>query len=181
MIRFQFKDPINGYIELDMNIPQERSVKGWTLAPHVKPLRVIIIVLITSCTYNYIQLNRRDADLFGSQELPVPQSCLITVWGKEADDAEELLSYSVGLKGIDSDSKEICVTRFLETTSDKGNIIIGNVCMSYAISNPSEMTHHKKKQSRDEHQGIQMKTRLHTHMYNIYMYTWMKHFIGLSV
>ena len=45
MIRFQFKDPINGYIELDMNIPQERSVKGWTLVPHVKPLRVITITI----------------------------------------------------------------------------------------------------------------------------------------
>ena len=124
MIRFQFKDPSNGYIELDMNIPQERSVKGWTLAPHVKPLKVIIIILMISCNYNCIQLNRRDADLFGSQELPVPPSCLITVWGKEADDTEELLSYSVGLKGIDSDPNEICVTRFLETTTDKGYLII---------------------------------------------------------
>ena len=110
MIRFQFKDPVNGFIELDMNIPQER---------------VIIIILMISCNYNYIQLNRRDADLFGSQELPVPQSCLITVWGKETDDTEELLSYSVGLKGIDSDSKEICVTRFLETSSNTGIIFIG--------------------------------------------------------
>ena len=42
MIRFQFIDPVNGYIELDMNIPQERSVKGWTLVPHKRPLRVII-------------------------------------------------------------------------------------------------------------------------------------------
>ena len=130
MIRFQFKDPVNGYIELDMNIPQERSVKGWTLVPHVKPLRVIIIILITSCNYNYIQLNRRDADLFGSQELPVPQSCLITVWGKETDDTEELLNYSVGLKGIDSDSKEICVTRFLGNIN-YNNIIIMRQCMNY--------------------------------------------------
>ena len=36
--------------------------------------------------------------------------------GKEADDTEELLSYSVGLIGIDSDSKEICINHFLETT-----------------------------------------------------------------
>ena len=36
--------------------------------------------------------------------------------GKEADDAEELLNYSVGLIGIDSDSKEICISHSLETT-----------------------------------------------------------------
>ena len=40
MIRFQFKDAVNEYIELDMNIQQERSVKGWTLVPHVKPPKV---------------------------------------------------------------------------------------------------------------------------------------------
>ena len=124
MIRFQFKDPVDGYIELDMNIPQERSVKGWTLLPHVKPLMVTILILMISWSYNYTQLNRRDADLFGSQELPIPQSCLITVWGKEADDTEELLSYSVGLKGIESDSKEICITRFLETSSTTGIIFM---------------------------------------------------------
>ena len=48
MIRFHFKDPIDGYIELDMNIPQERSVKGWTLVPHKKPLRVMIHVIHVS-------------------------------------------------------------------------------------------------------------------------------------
>ena len=44
MIRFQFRDSVDGYIELAMNIPQERSFKGWTLVPHTKPLRVNIIV-----------------------------------------------------------------------------------------------------------------------------------------
>ena len=38
------------------------------------------------------------------------------MWGIEADDTEELLSYSVGLIGIDSDSKEICINHFLEKT-----------------------------------------------------------------
>ena len=88
------------------------------------------------------------------------------MWGKEADDTEELLSYSVRLKRIDSDSKEICVTRFLETTSDKGNINYNNnrQCMNYTISNLSEITHNnKKKQSHDEHQGIIIKTHTHTH------------------
>ena len=58
----------------------------------------------------YIELTKRDADLFGSQELPIPPSCLITVWGEIA---EYLLSYSVGL---DSDTKEICINRFLDTS-----------------------------------------------------------------
>ena len=53
MIRFQFIDPVNGYIELDMNIPQERSVKGWTLVPHKKPLRVINHVIHVSYYYYY--------------------------------------------------------------------------------------------------------------------------------
>ena len=89
-----------------------------------------------SCTYNYIQLSRRDADLFGSQELPVPPACLITVWDEETDDTEELLSYSVGLKEIDSVSKEICITRFLETSRDKGNINY-NIKSSHIISSDS--------------------------------------------
>ena len=53
MIRFQFIDPVNGYIELDMNIPQERSVKGWTLVPHKRPLRVINHVIHVSLYYYY--------------------------------------------------------------------------------------------------------------------------------
>ena len=44
MITFQFKDPVNGFIELDMNIPQERSFKGWTLVPYKRPLRVMSII-----------------------------------------------------------------------------------------------------------------------------------------
>ena len=40
MIQFQFKDPVNGYIELDVNEPQERSFEGWTLEPYKKPMRV---------------------------------------------------------------------------------------------------------------------------------------------
>ena len=52
MIRFQFLCPVNGYIELDMNIPQERSVKGWTLVPHKRPLRVINQIMQYRYLYN---------------------------------------------------------------------------------------------------------------------------------
>ena len=66
--------------------------------------------------YYFEQISKRDVDLFVSQELLIPPSCCILMYGKEADDTEELLSYSVGLIGIDPDSEEICINHFLETT-----------------------------------------------------------------
>ena len=80
-----------------------------------------------------IQLSKRDADLFGSQDLPIPPSCLITVWGKIADGTEDLLSYSVGLNGVDSDSKEICINRFLETSKTTGIINYNNYLNNHLI------------------------------------------------
>ena len=55
-----------------------------------------------------------DADLFGSQHIPFPPSCLITIRAKVAPDTEEDLSYAVPLKGIESDI-EIYINRSLET------------------------------------------------------------------
>ena len=37
---FTFNDSANGYIELNLNMPQERPYTGWTIAPHKQPLRV---------------------------------------------------------------------------------------------------------------------------------------------
>ena len=51
MITFQFKDPVNGYIELDTNVPQETSFEGWTLEPHKKPLRVSPFQLLNVLFY----------------------------------------------------------------------------------------------------------------------------------
>ena len=56
MITFQFKDPVNGYIELDMNVPQERSFEGWTLEPHKKPLRVSLFELLNVKSFMYVLL-----------------------------------------------------------------------------------------------------------------------------
>ena len=42
----------------------------------------------------YAQIKRRDADMFGSDDLPIPPSCLITVWAKLTQNTEEHLSYS---------------------------------------------------------------------------------------
>ena len=36
------------------------------------------------------------------------------------DDTEKLLSYSVGLNGIDCNSKEICINHFLDNSSTTG-------------------------------------------------------------
>ena len=37
---FTFNDSANGYIELNLNMLQERPYTGWTIAPHKQPLRV---------------------------------------------------------------------------------------------------------------------------------------------
>ena len=48
--------------------------------------------------------------MFGSQHIPFPPSCLITIRAKVAPDTEEDLSYAVPLKGIESDP-EIYINR----------------------------------------------------------------------
>ena len=62
----------------------------------------------------YVQIRKRDADVFGSDDLPIPPSCLITVFAEQAEDTEEHFSYAVSLKGVDSDAKKIYIDRFLE-------------------------------------------------------------------
>ena len=52
--------------------------------------------------------------MFGSQHIPFPPSCLMTIRAKVAPDTEEDLSYAVPLKGIESDL-EIYINRSLET------------------------------------------------------------------
>ena len=73
----------------------------------------------------YAQINKRDADMFGSDDLPIPPSCLITVWAKLAQDTEEHLSYPVSLIGVNCDTEAIYIDRFLE----KGTTgILCNLC-----------------------------------------------------
>ena len=64
----------------------------------------------------YIQLRKRDADLFGSDDLPIPPSCLFTVWADSTCNPEKPLRHPVLLYGIDSDTRKIYINRFLETT-----------------------------------------------------------------
>ena len=52
--------------------------------------------------------------MFGSDDLPIPPSCLITVWAKLTQDTEEHLSYPVSLIGVNCDAEAIYIDRFLE-------------------------------------------------------------------
>ena len=64
--------------------------------------------------FTYLQIRKRDVDMFGSDDLPIPLSCPVTVWAKEAPDTVEHLSYSVPLIGVDCDGQKIYIDRFLE-------------------------------------------------------------------
>ena len=73
----------------------------------------------------FLQIKKRDADLFGTVELPIPPTCRVTIWSKVSQDTEEYLSYTVPLIGIHSDDvDEICIQRFLETSNSSGIYII---------------------------------------------------------
>ena len=40
MITFSFLDPVDGFIELTMDVPQKYSNKGWMIIPHKETFRV---------------------------------------------------------------------------------------------------------------------------------------------
>ena len=42
MITFSFLDPVDGFIELTMDVPQKYSNNGWMIIPHKEPFRVRI-------------------------------------------------------------------------------------------------------------------------------------------
>ena len=66
------------------------------------------------------QIMKRDADLFGSDELPIPPTCEVTIWSKGS---EEYLSYTVPLIGIHSDDvHQICIQRYLQTSYTSGRL-----------------------------------------------------------
>ena len=134
MFRFCFMDPVNGFIELDL---VKTFQDGWTIDPTRKPLRVsvyftLLIILILSLLlfvlHTFLQIKKRDADLFGTAELPIPPTCRVTLWSKVSQDTEEYLSYTVPLIGIHSDDvDEICIQRFLETSNTSGIYNIYNI------------------------------------------------------
>ena len=63
---------------------------------------------------------KSDADRFGPNDLPIPPSCLITVW---ADKPKIRLRHPLSLTGIHCNTRKIYIIRFLETvdtTSTRG-------------------------------------------------------------
>jgi len=58
---------------------------------------------------------KREADLYGSQDLKLPPSCILTVWTDQSYKPKKRLSHPVPLTGIDSNTRKIYVRRFLET------------------------------------------------------------------
>ena len=73
----------------------------------------------------YAQIRKRDADMFGSDDLPIPPSCLITVWAKLTQDTVS--------SGVNCDAKHIYIDRFLEkgTTGILCNLCYYNYCHLY--------------------------------------------------
>ena len=74
---------------------------------------------------------KRDADLFGSSDLTLPPTCLITVWAKLSCDPEERLRHPVSLTGIDSDTRKLYISRFLETSTASISFIIIIISYNY--------------------------------------------------
>ena len=66
------------------------------------------------------QIMKRDVDLFGTEDPPIPPSCLVTIWCEESQNANAFLSYPVPLIGIHSSINEIHIHRFLETSNRSG-------------------------------------------------------------
>jgi len=52
---------------------------------------------------------KRDTDLYGSQDLKLPPSCILTVWTHTSLNPEIRLSHPVPLSGIDSNTRKIYV------------------------------------------------------------------------
>ena len=44
IVRFQFQDHVDGYVDLDLSEPQETPHTGWTVTPRKEPLRVSIFL-----------------------------------------------------------------------------------------------------------------------------------------
>ena len=60
---------------------------------------------------------KRDADLFGSSNLPIPPSCLITIWADLSCNPKIHLSHPVTLTEIICNTRKINISRFLETST----------------------------------------------------------------
>ena len=57
---------------------------------------------------------KRDVDLYGSQDLKLPPSCILSVWTESSLKPKTRLSHPVPLSGIDSNTRKIYVHRYVD-------------------------------------------------------------------
>ncbi|XP_019857672.1 PREDICTED: uncharacterized protein LOC109585968 [Amphimedon queenslandica] len=72
----------DGYIELKFDAPQEKPFTGWTIEPHMKP----------------VKFHQNEIDNFGDKNYSLPPSCPISIYS--SPDAVPTLHYSVPLEGV---------------------------------------------------------------------------------
>ena len=101
---------------------------------------ILSLLLLVLHTCIFLQIRKRDADLFGTVELPIPPTCRVTIWSKVSQDTEEYLSYTVPLIGIHSDVNEICIQRFSNTSGTLYYMInvISYMCICIIESSSSQ-------------------------------------------
>ena len=66
---------------------------------------------------------KKDVDLYGSHDIKIPPSCLLSVWTESSLKPKTRLSHPIPLRGIDSNTRKIYVHRYLdpvETSSTSG-------------------------------------------------------------
>ena len=107
---------------IGFNIPLTRRYDV-IIHPFIKKkLHIVIIFILYFTAYAYKQVTKKDADLFGSCDRPIPPSCLVTVWANRFSKPKERFRFPVTLTGINSNTKKIDINRFLEAveTSHRG-------------------------------------------------------------
>ena len=86
---------------------------------------------MTAIIYVNVQLYQRDIDNFGTEEYPIPPSCLISVYSINSPDTVPVLHYGIPLEGVDP-PVTIYIHRALRTTNT-GNIVITVSHINYSI------------------------------------------------
>ena len=69
-----------------------------------------------------MQLLKSEIDGFGENILPIPPSCLVSIYAEVSSDTVRVLKYSVALAGVDSKVKQIIITRSLNIQHPKESI-----------------------------------------------------------
>uniref|UniRef100_A0A1X7TSU4 Uncharacterized protein n=1 Tax=Amphimedon queenslandica TaxID=400682 RepID=A0A1X7TSU4_AMPQE len=80
-VYFRIASP-NGFVELNLNAPQDEPFTGWSIKPHMTPCRLF----------------QKDIYNFGNEDYPLPPSCRISVYS--SPDAVPTLHYSVPVEGV---------------------------------------------------------------------------------